>query len=60
MRVDFILDLCEDLERVQVPGVTDKELIALTEDISKFMREDLEDFGTNQQVIGMKHMFRGF
>ena len=24
------------------------------------MREDLDDFETNQQVIGMKYLFRGF
>ena len=24
------------------------------------MREDLVDFETNQQVIGMKYLFRGF
>ena len=26
----------------------------------KFMREDLDDFETNQQVIVMKYLFRGF
>ena len=25
----------------------------------KFLREDLEDFETNQQEIGMKYLFRG-
>ena len=50
----------EDLKIVKVPGVKDEELRTLIEDIRKFMREDLEYFETNQQVIGMKHLFRGF
>ena len=36
-----------------------EELRTLIEDIRNFMREYLEDFETNQQVIGMKHLFRG-
>ena len=50
MRAEFILDLYEDLKRVQVPGVIDEELRILIEDISKFMREDLQDFEINQQA----------
>ena len=38
----------------------DEELRTLIEEIRKSMRECLEDFETNQQVIGMKHLFRGF
>ena len=38
----------------------DEELITLVEDTRKFMREDLEGFETNQQVIGMKYLFRAF
>ena len=44
MRAEFILQLHEDLKRVQDPVVTDEELITLIEDIRKFMREDLKDF----------------
>ena len=40
--------------------MTDEELRAIIEDIRKFMREDLEYFETNQQVIGMKHLSRVF
>ena len=45
--------------RVQESVVTDEELRILIEDIRKSMREELEDFETNQHVIGMKHLFRG-
>ena len=45
---------------MQVPGVTYKELRTLIEDIRKFMRKYLNVFETNQQVIVMKYLFRGF
>ena len=38
-------------------GATDEELRILIEDKRKFLREDLEDFETNQQAIGMKFLF---
>ena len=60
MRAQFILELQEDLKKVQVVGVKDDEIRILIEDIRKFLREDLEDFENNQQVIGMKHLFREF
>ena len=53
IRAEFILKLYEDLKKVQVAGVTDEELRTLIEDITKFIREDLEDFESNQKVIGM-------
>ena len=40
--------------------MADSELRLIIEDMRKFMREDTDDFETNQQVIGMKHLFRGF
>ena len=57
---DFILQLHEDIKKVQVPEVTEEELRALIEEIRNFIREDLEYFETNQQVIGMKYLIRGF
>ena len=60
MIAEFIFQLHEDLKRMQVPGVTHEELRTLIEEILKLMREDLEDYETNQQVIGMNHVFRGF
>ena len=51
MRAQFILELQEDLKKVQVVGVKDDEIRILIEDIRKFLREDLEDFENNQQVI---------
>ena len=42
MRAEFILKLHEDLKQVKINGVLDAELIALIEDIRKFMREDSE------------------
>ena len=60
MRAEFILDLCEDLKRVKVLGLVDEELITLIEDMKKFVKESLEDFKTNQQVIRMNHLLRGF
>ena len=53
IRAEFILKLYEDFKKVQVAGVTDEELRTLIEDITKFIREDLEDFESNQKVIGM-------
>ena len=38
----------------------DEELRALIENIRKFMKECLEEFETNEQVIGMKQLFRTF
>ena len=60
MRAEFMLKLYEDLKKVQGLGLTDDDLRKLIEDIRKFMRQDLEDSEINQQVIGMKHLFRGF
>ena len=48
---EFIFEFHENLKRVQVPVVTDEELIILIEDIRKFIREDFE---SNKKVIGMK------
>ena len=60
MRAEFILQLHEDLKRVQVPRVSEEGLRTLIKDTRKFMREDLDSFETNQQVIGIKCLFRGF
>ena len=60
MRAQFILELQEDLKKVQVVGVKDDEIRILIEDIRIFLREDLEDFKNNQQVIRMKCLFRRF
>ena len=38
----------------------DAELRLLINVIRKFMREDEDDYETNQQTIGMKHLFRCF
>ena len=57
---DFIIKLHEDLKKIQGPRVTDEDLRKLMEDMRKFMREDLEDFEINQQVIGMEYLFRVF
>ena len=47
-------------KKMQVEGVTDEEIRTLIEDIKKMLREDLLEFETNQQVIRMKWLFRGF
>ena len=46
--------------KVQVARAIDEELKTLIEDTRKFLREDLEDFEINQQVIGTKCLFWGF
>ena len=60
MRVEFVQDLYEDLKKVQTLDVSHAELRLLTNDTRKFMREDADDFETNQQIIGMKCLFRCF
>ena len=60
MRAEFILDLYEDLKKVQIEDAPDSELRLTIEDIRKFMRDEVDDYETNQQIIGMKHLFRGF
>ena len=40
--------------------MSDTELRLLIEDTRKFMKEETDDFETNQQAIGMAHLFRGF
>jgi len=40
--------------------VADDELRSLAEDMRKCVREDTEDLETNQQVTGMRCLFRGF
>ena len=59
MRAELTLKLFEDKKK-QVPEVIDDDSRKLIECIRKFMREDLDDSETNQQVIGMKCLFRGF
>ena len=59
-QVKHVCALHKDLQRAQIPSIIDNLLRTLIEDIRKFMREDFEDFETNQQVIGMKYLFRGF
>ena len=54
------LELCKDLKKVQVEGVSDDELISFIEDIRRYLREDTEDLETNQQVIEIMHLFREF
>ena len=39
--------------------MSDEELRSLIEDARKYLREDTEDLESNQQAIGMKHLFRG-
>ena len=55
-----MLDLCEDLKKVQTLDAPVVQLRLLMNDIRKFMREDADDHETNQQIIGMEHLFRGF
>ena len=45
---------------MQIEDVPDSELRLIIEDIRKFMRDELDDYETNQKTIGMKHLFRGF
>ena len=45
---------------MQIEDVPESELRLIIEDIRKFMRDDVDDYETNQQIIGMKHLFRGF
>ena len=59
-RAEFILDLYADLKKVQIEDVPDSELRLMIEDIRKFMRDEVDDYEKNQQIIGMKHLFRGF
>ena len=47
-------------QKEQTVDVPDAELRLLINDIRKFMREDGDDYETNQQTIGMKYLFRGF
>ena len=56
----FFLQFHEHLKIVQVPGVADKELRTPIECIRKFIREDFDDFETNQPVIGIKYLIRSF
>ena len=60
MRAEFILNLHADLKKVQIEDVPDYELRLIIEDIRKFMRDEVDNYNTNQQIIGMKHLFRGF
>ena len=60
MRAKFVLVLHEDLKKEQIEDVLDTELRLLINDVRKLMREDEDDYETNQQIIGMKHLFRGF
>ena len=45
---------------MQIEDVTDSELRLTIEDIRKFMRDEVDDYETSQEIIGMKHLFRGF
>ena len=60
MQAEFALALCEDLKKKQKVDVTDSQLRLLINDIRKFMREDEDDYETNQEIIGIKYFFRGF
>ena len=60
MRTGFILELWKYFKKIKVVGMSDEELRSLTEDISKYLREETEDLQTNKQVIRMKCLFRGF
>ena len=51
MRVHFILELHKDLKKVQVVRTSNEELRPIIEDIRINLREDTEDFETNQQAI---------
>ena len=60
MRAQFVLELHEDLKKVQLVGVSNEELRSFIEDIRKYLREDIEDLEKKQKAIGMKCLFRGF
>ena len=47
-RSEFILALYEYLKKEQIEDVPDSKLRLLIEDIRKFMRDDEDDYETNQ------------
>ena len=60
MRAEVILKFHENLKEAKINRVLETELRALMEDMRNIMREGSKYFETNQQSIGMKHLFRVF
>ena len=51
MRVEFFLEMCKELKKVQAVVTSDKELISLIKNMRKYLREGTEDLETDQQAI---------
>ena len=60
-RKQFVVDLLKELMTVRTNVVICKDLFDIIEDILRhFDSEDNEEHDTNQSVVGMQCLFRGY
>ena len=54
-------DLIRELEKERIEEVRSKEILLLIEDILRyFNNKEEEKYETNQSILGMKEIFRGY
>ena len=59
-RKDFITDLVKELLAVKQNKVSVNEIFDMLEDILNFMEDDdIDEYETNQHMVGMNELFRG-
>ena len=49
----------KELKQVQLESITNEKIRSFINDIRKFLRQSEEDYETNQDSFGMKHLFHG-
>ena len=61
LRKEFIVDLLQELFKNRESTVTHEEIFDIIEDILVYLdKEDEENYTTNQHMIGMHQLFRGY
>ena len=57
LRAKFIIDMYQELKRVQPELISNEELRIFVNDIRKYLGQNKEDYETNQRLLGMKYLF---